>query len=232
MASKVRFDPTPAFDSVDTIRSAFGRLVWGKLLIATVIGAISTWAFDHFERLPHAVILGILWVTSAVLVFFVLTFTIWIWDKGESKLKQWSVNNPLEKRVKDLEAKVNPRTLLPDQRVKLMDSMKAMPGRVRIVCIWGDEEAANYAQEYYELFKQSGWTIFGVDRMFPDEIGLSSQVGLNLFSNSPEGSLFSGTPIAQNLANALAEVGIHGLKFYGNSLMSLEHCEIRIGHRA
>ena len=130
-----------------------------------------------------------------------------------------------EEKVRELEAKYAPRRLTEEQKGLLIMRLSQSPGhKVKISGLLGDFESLNYAGDFAEVLRASGWIVEGVDQVVPGKP--YEGVLIQVHSSDPQ----EIPPGAGLLQRALKEVEIDATGVHHSSTPS-GIIELKVGHR-
>ena len=103
-------------------------------------------------------------------------------------------------KLSDLKKKTEPRSLLPEQKVKLAQLLPAPPGfQVAAACRLMDKESCNYAEELIGVFRDLKWQIGITNKSFLDDIQDDVVVAITEDAQ---------IPVANQIMKALNKVGL------------------------
>jgi len=103
-------------------------------------------------------------------------------------------------KLSDLKKKTEPRSLLPEQKVKLAQLLPAPPGfQVAAACRLMDKESCNYAEELIGVFRDLKWQIGITNKSFLDDIQDDVVVAITEDAQ---------IPVADQIMKALNKVGL------------------------
>ena len=127
-----------------------------------------------------------------------------------------------EEKVRKLEENYAPRRLTEELKALLVTRLSQSPGhKVRISGLLGDYESLNYAKDFAEVLRASGWKVEGVNQAVPGR----PYKGVVIQVNSPE-----SPPGAGLLQHALKEIGIDAAGAHHLSTPP-GIIELKVGHR-
>ena len=103
-------------------------------------------------------------------------------------------------KLSDLKKKTEPRSLLPEQKVKLAQLLPAPAGfQVAAACRLMDKESCNYAEELIGVFRDLKWQIGITNKSFLDDIQGDVVVAITEDAQ---------IPVADQIMKALNKVGL------------------------
>jgi hypothetical protein len=93
-----------------------------------------------------------------------------------------STNFVLQAKVLELEAKIQPRTITPEQRIQLTNLLSSCPkGKVFVMASVLDAEATDFAKQIEDVLKNAGFEVVRPSSFSdPNSILATSQTGLHL----------------------------------------------------
>jgi hypothetical protein len=104
-------------------------------------------------------------------------------------------------KVSELEKKTEDRAITPEQKAALISVLAANPKyKITVTCNMGDQESLRFAQQFMDVFKQSGWIVDGPNQAMYDRAPVGIQLTIRDGKNPPPGAL--------TIVNALKEVRI------------------------
>lgn len=228
MAKTIR--PMERIEQADKLWSWFERLGLVKTMLGGAVGGgVFTYIVSRFQHFPRWLILGLVFVVSSFLVVLVFAGVIWIISFVRKQIRELVSDSPLRKRVIALEQSIGPRRISEVQRKYLVGELSKQPGNIKISAINPDEDAAQYAEQFAELFRESGWNVWGVERPYTSSFG-SNDIGLTLQTTPVEGAGLTPYRPAQNFADALDAVNI-SIHYYTSFELVRDSCELIVGHR-
>ncbi len=139
-----------------------------------------------------------------------------------------------EQSLLELQERLKPRTIAPEQRAALETSLKAIPDKVRIKVFVpiGDTEALEYGRLILRILRDSNWPTIGNDVELETGQQMSG-VPINLIllvSSDRFVKGYAAYPAAMALSNALFSVGI-GIKLAPSPGIKDDHLELMVNNK-
>jgi uncharacterized membrane protein len=228
MAKKIQ--PLKRLEQAQSLYEWADRIGWMKAISITILGSSAiTTAVAFFQKLPKWVILVLVFIVAALLIFFGIALAFHVVGRIQTKIKDVISESPLKKRVEALEHQLGARRISAEQKAKILEKIAGKKWRVRILAIANDQDAADYAKDFVDVFKEAGWEVWGVDQMHISYSYDMKAIGLTLLAPYLEKG-FGVANEVQAFADVVDDVGIK-LKYYGDWDLNRECCELSIGHR-